>query len=221
MSPGNAMKRGALLAPLSALVLAPAVTASTTSVPRRLIDGSVPSRVPAQLRGQDSTFVMTRVRVVMPSQIPRLMKSCTLDSLPKGDRVVERIGVNGRSITFLGRFSTIEGCDRNPKANGTIWCGKAGWTWRGGRVSDPRLAVCESRRGRPVVAFGWINALPRARWIVVDQPGFREVYPVAAHLPVRVSTVSEIRSSTTFRTSQYDAQGVLLERKVVTAAVAS
>ncbi len=164
---------------------------------------------------------MTRVRVVRPSQIRRLVKSCVSDTLPEGDRVVERIGVNGRTITFLGRYSTIEGCDRNPGANGTIWCGKAGWTWRNGRVSDPRLTVCQSRNGRPVVAFGWINAVPRAKWIVVDQPGFREVYPIAGHLPVRVSTVSAIGSSTTFRTSQYDGRGALLARKVVTASIAS
>ena len=34
------------------------------------------------------------------------------------------------------------------------------------------------------------QTIPPAKWIVVDQPGLREVYPVAAHLPVRVTTVS-------------------------------
>jgi hypothetical protein len=72
-----------------------------------------------------------------------------------------------------------------------------------------------------VVAFAWINPLPHAQWIVVDQPGYREVYQVAAHLPVRVSTVSGIGSPTFFRTAQYDVHGVLLARRTVTASVAS
>jgi hypothetical protein len=219
--------RGARAAPLCTLVVAlviPALAgAAGTGAPRRLIDGATPPALPTALRAQGGALVMTKVRVVRVRQIRRLVSTCVPgERLPAGERVVERIGVNGRSITFLGLGSTIEGCDRNPRATGKIWCGGAGWVWRGGKVSDPRLTVCQDRRGRPVVAFGWINALPQAGWIVVDQPGFREVYPVGGRLPVRVSTVSGIGrgGGAVFRIAQYDPRGVVLERRTVVAAVA-
>jgi len=93
----------------------------------------------------------------------------------------------------------------------------------GGRVSDPRLTVCTRPNGTPVVAFGWVNPVRHARWIVVDQPGFREVYPVAGRLPVRVATVSGIDTArgTVFRTTQYGARGVVLARRKVVAVIAS
>ena len=74
-----------------------------------------------------------------------------------------------------------------------------------------------------MIAFAWINPVRQAKWIVVDQSGYREVYPVAAGLPVRVSTVSDLRGprSTVFHTAQYDAAGVLLVRRKVVAAIAS
>jgi len=58
---------------------------------------------------------------------------------------------------------------------------------------------------------------------VVDQRGYREVYRVAAGLPVRVSTGSGLGrlGSATFHVAQYDARGVLLVRKKVVAAIAS
>lgn len=135
---------------------------------------------------------------------------------------MERVGVSGRDITFRGSGTTIEACDRSPHARAVrgLWCGGAGWTLQSGKVSDPRLDICTDRHGRGVVAFAWINAVPHAKWIVVDQPGLREVYPVAANLPVRVATVSGIGSPTTFHTAQYDARGVLLARRTVKAVVA-
>ncbi len=220
--------RGTYTAFLCTLVLAlliPALaTGSGAHVPRRLIDGSVPHAVPAPLRARGSTFVMTAVRLRTVSQISRRVASCVPgERLPATEVVVERIGVDGRDLTFLGLGSTIEGCDRNPHANGRPWCGGAGWIYRHGRVSDTRLVICQEGHGKPVVAFGWINPLPRAQWIVVDQPGFREVYPVVAHLPVRVTTVSGLsrREGVTFHLGEYDARGVLLARRSVTAAVAS
>lgn len=157
-------------------------------------------------------------------QIRRLLLACTRDQRALSQRVVvERIGVNGRTITFRMPNGALEGCDRNPRARPIQkpWCGGSAWVLRHGRVSDARLDICSDDGGRPVVAFAWINPLPRAQWIVVTQPGFKEVYPIAAHLPVRVSTVSEIGSPTTFRTSQYDVRGVLLAQKVVKAVIAS
>lgn len=228
MSRSLGLCRGAPTASLCAAALTLAIPAlaggAAAAVPRRLIDGSRPPAVPVALRAQGRTFVMTRVRFRKVREIRRLISTCVPgEQLPGGETVVERIGVNGRDVTFLGLGSTIEGCDRNPRANGKPWCGGAGWDFRHGRVSDARLAICQDRHGKAVVAFGWINALPHAQWIVVDQPGFREVYPVGGRLPVRVSTVSGIgtRRGTVFRTAQYDAHGVLLARRTVTAAIAS
>lgn len=73
-----------------------------------------------------------------------------------------------------------------------------------------------------MIGFAWINPLRRTRWVVIDQPGYREVYPVAANLPVRVSTtVSKAGGRAVFQTSQYDSHGVLLVRRKVVAAIAS
>lgn len=220
----KALRRGALLAPLVALTVPGVVVAMNSTVPRRLIDGSTPPPIPKVLREQDGTFVMTRVRVSTARTLKRLVLACGGGERARGAAVVvERVGVNGRTITFPMPGSEIAGCDRNPRARPIQrpWCGGAGWIWRNGQVSDARLDICTDRRGRAIVAFGWINALPRAKWIVVNQPGFREVYPVASQLPIRVSTVSEIGGPTTFRTAQYDEHGVLLARKVVRASVAS
>jgi hypothetical protein len=221
----RAHRREALLAPLCALAL-PAVAAASGLSPPRLIDGSKPPAVPKVLGAEGRSFVMTKVRVVPAKQINRLVAACArFQRLPAGTAVVERVGVNGRSITFRKPGSGIEGCDRNPKARPiqTPWCGGAAWTLRHGRLSDPRLDVCFDRESRPVVAFGWINPVARAKWIVIDQPGYREVYPVAGRLPVRVSTTSEIggRQGAVFRMAQYDGQGVLLVRRKVVAAIAS
>src|SRR5205823_2314236 len=102
------------------------------------------------------------------------------------------------------------------------WCGGSAWRFLDGRVADPRLDVCSNRRGHAVVAFAWINPAQRAKWIVVDQPGYREVWPAAGHLPVRVSTVSGINHrAAVFKTAQYDSRGVLLSRRTVTPAIAS
>jgi hypothetical protein len=104
----------------------------------------------------------------------------------------------------------------------TGWCGGSAWNLRGRKVSDPRLDVCYDRQGRPVIAFAWINPVRRAKWIVVDQPGYREAYPVAAGLPVRVSTISGLAiGGAVFHTTQYDVAGVLLVRRKVVPAIAS
>jgi hypothetical protein len=72
-----------------------------------------------------------------------------------------------------------------------------------------------------VAAFAWINPLPRARWIVVDQPHVAEAYPVVVGLPVRVETESGIGNGrATFTYEQYDAEGVNLTRTTITPAIA-
>jgi hypothetical protein len=219
--------RGARIASLCALVVAFAIpalaAASGARMPRHLIDGSSPPAVPKALRGQRRTFVMTKLRVLRVGKLRALVSNCDpVDRLPGAELVVERIGVNGHDITFLTPASSITGCDRNPRATGKPFCGRTGWNLRNGRVSDARLTICQDRNGEPVVAFAWINPLRHAQWVVVDQPGFREVYAVGAHLPVRVTTVSGFgRKGVTFHYAQYDAQGVLLTRRTLITAIAS
>jgi hypothetical protein len=212
------------VAPLVLLALPAVVGATTSNVPHRLVDGSTPPPVPRVLQVQDRTLVMTRVRVTTVQRVRRLVGACGGgDSASRSAIVVERIGVDGRTITFTLPGHTVVGCDRNPKARPihNPWCGESGWTLRNGRVSDARLDICVDQKGHYVMAFGWINAVPRARWIVVDRRGFREVYPVAGRLPVRVSTVPAFGRPTIFRTAQYDGHGVLLTRRVVKASIAS
>jgi hypothetical protein len=188
----------------------------------RLIDGSAPPAVPAALHARHRSLVMTRMRFVRVRQLRALVAACVPgDSIPGRRDVVERVGVNGRTITFLGLSSALDGCDRNPRAFPRSWCGRAAWPLQRRRVSDPRLSICSDSRGRPVVAFAWVNPLSRAAWIVVDQRGFGEVYPVAGRLPVRVTTVAGIRHGRArFRYVQYDAKGVLLARRTMTPAIA-
>jgi hypothetical protein len=168
---------------------------------------------------------MTRARLEKVSAVRALLSHCPgAKQAVRSSSVVERVGYHGSSVTFLVTRTSIAGCDRTPKARAFTgaWCGIPGWNFTNGRVSDPRLALCYGTARKPIAAFAWINPVGHAKWIVVDQPGYREVYPVASDLPVRVSTISDIDPvGTTFRVAQYDARGVLLIRRNVVAAIAS
>ena len=189
--------------------------------PGRLVDGSVAPAVPAALRAH-GLLVTTRVRLVRAGRIGGLVAECVPgDRVPPGRLVVERVGLSGVSITFLGLASAVDGCDHAPHGIPRPWCGRAAWPLRRRRVSDPRLAICQDARGRSLVAFGWVNPGPRTKWIVEDQPGADEIYPVAGRLPVRVATVAGIvRGRATFRYAEYDARGVMLAKRTITPAIA-
>lgn len=220
-SAGSRGTRWASLCALAIWLVVPGAAVSSSH--RRLVDGSTAPPVPSVLRSYKG-LTTTRVLVRSAASVGALMSSCPQASQAHG-QVVERVGVSGRSITFVVGRTDLVGCDRNPRARASYgpWCGTSGWNLVRHRVSDPRLDLCYDGHGRPVIAFGWINPLSRAHWIVIDQPGYREVYPTAGGLPVRVSTVSglEHRGGAVFRTAQYDAAGVLLVRRKVVAAIAS
>ena len=170
---------------------------------------------------------MTSVRAGTVESMGAVLAGCP-ESRQAGLRnpVVERVGYRGRSVTFLVSRTVIAACDRDPKARAIYgpWCGASGWNFALGRVSDPRLDLCYGLRGNPpVAAFGWINPVRHAKWIVVAQPRLREVYTVAGGLPVRVTIVPQRGrpDRAVFHTAQYDAHGVLLVRREVVAAVAS
>jgi hypothetical protein len=173
-------------------------------------------------RGRPGSVTVTSVRLLRARDIRALIAACVPgDRIPGPRLVVERSGPQGVSITFRALWGAVDACDRAPRSHPTPWCGRASWPLRHGRVSDPRLAICVAEHGRPVAAFAWIDPLPRARRIVVDQPGGGEAYPVAAGLPVRVETGSRIGNSrATFSYAEYDAKGVMLGRKTIAPAIA-
>jgi hypothetical protein len=216
--------RGTRCASLCAVAICLIVpTAAVSSLHRRLVDGSASPAVPAVLRSHPG-LTTTRARLRTVASVHRLLSSCPEARQARG-RIVERIGVRGRSVTFVVRRTVLVACDLSPDARSSYgpWCGTSGWNLVRHQVSDPRLDLCYDRKGRPLIAFGWINPLPRAKWIVIEQPGDREVYPVAAGLPVRVSTVSGLEQTggAVFRMAQYDVAGVLLVRRRVVATIAS
>ena len=93
-----------------------------------------------------------------------------------------------------------------------------------GRLLDPRLdlAGCATTSG-DTVAFAWFQPGPHTSFVAVRQQGYVEVYPVVAHLPVRISTTAHIstqESRATFEVSEHDASGALLRSSILEARVA-
>jgi hypothetical protein len=140
--------------------------------------------------------------------------------------VVERIGVHGRSLTFLLGRRHLVACDRDSRARAIRgpWCGIAAWDLEGGRVADPRLSICYRKQGAALAGFAWINPALHARWIVVDQPEYREIYAVEGGLPVRVETVSGLGRAeagrAVFNVIECDGEGAVVARREVVATIA-
>jgi hypothetical protein len=207
-----------------ALALTGCAAASRTPAPR-LLDGSRPAAPPAALAHLQGPLALGRVRGVPASAAdqPRL-KAClrrfTLERLSQHSVVVERIGVSGASLTFRDPGQhVLDGCDTtDPRPR---FCGSAAGLLRRGRLVDPRLEiVCVGRRGP--IGFAWIEPVPRAVWIAVEERGYAELYRVAGGLPVRVTT-SEVEpptSSAVFRLRQYAADGEELAKTTLQARVA-
>ncbi len=192
----------------------------------RLLDGSRASELPRALQGLHGDPIMTGASLVAARKLEPELASCDLDlGLPVQRRVVRRIGVRTESLT-LRIGNELRACDRDRQALegvGKRWCGISAGRLHGGRLRDPRLDLCEDGKGRPVAAFLWIEPAPKARWIVVDQPGHVEVYPVAGDVPVRVSTAADVdldSSSAMLTYSQYSGDGRLIGRSTLRAFVA-
>jgi hypothetical protein len=202
-------------ASLCALALAAASAGSTAA-------GLSRPAAPPRFKGHRGPVALTFVRLVRAEQVGALVSACVPgDRIPSRRVVVERSGSRGSSMTFLGLWGAVDACDRAPGSHPRPWCGRASWPLRHHRVSDPRVTVCVDEQGRPLAAFAWIDPLPGASWIVVDQPRAAEAYPVVAGLPVRVETVTEIgRGRATFAYEEFDAKGVMLARSTITPAIA-
>ena len=141
--------------------------------------------------------------------------------------MVVRIGVNGESVTFRASSGqSLIACDGAATASEGrhVWCGLAVGRLEHRRLRDPRLdlAGCRYAAADPV-AFAWVEPGRATRYVAVSQPGFSEVYRVAAGLPVRITTTSGVdqeRSRTSFRITEHDGEGRLLRAYTLDARVA-
>lgn len=194
--------------------------------PGRLLDG----RRASQFRPVHES-VIAAGRVVTRAMLGRRLDDC----LFRGDRsgvaddalVVERVGVDGQSLTFATRSGTgVYACDGGVDPAGERplpWCATVFGQRVEGRLLDPRLDVtCRDRHGKPL-AYAFVEPVPGAHWISVEQDGYVEVYEALAGLPVRVATTRHVEAGearATFRVAQYDVHGRELVSGELEAAVA-
>jgi hypothetical protein len=213
------------------------VAASVTScgnggadAPTELMDGSPVRGVPVQLEGIDSPVVLTRVRVKPAGEVASSPAGAACigraDETSVAGAVVERVGVRSESVTFaLASGRGLVACDDapGPRESDERWCGGAFGSLAGGRLRDPRLSVvCSTAEGEPM-AFVWVEPARETGFVAVEQPGFTEVYEIAAGLPVRVAMIGEVdleRARAELAISEHDASGALLRRYRLHAAVA-
>lgn len=200
--------------------------------PSSLLDGSAPPQLPVELEGLAAQPVLTIVQVVSVRDVePGSMSTACLQggwggAAPAG-RLVERIGAVSESVTFRdGSGRGLFACDNSagPREDDRRWCGGAFGRLYSGRLRDPRLDLggCSTSDDDPV-GFVWVEPHRGARYVVVEQPGYAEVYRVGGNLPIRVATTSDVEieeSRAAFQLSEHDAKGRLLRRYRVDAAVA-
>ena len=178
--------------------------------PARLLDGSALPAVPSPLSAVDGA-VMTIVHD-LPATDERAVACVTGFGVGSPEAVVERIGVDGRSVTFA-RGSRLFACDAatGAREGPAASCGGAFGRRERGRLTDPRLdlANCTDANGE-TVAFVWIEPAPGAAYVAVDRDGWVEVYATRAGLPVRVATTEGIGAGTSslgLTASQYAGDG--------------
>ena len=141
--------------------------------------------------------------------------------------VVERVGVDAESLTFANRAGTgVYACDGGVDPAGERappWCDTVFGQVEHGRVLDPRLdVICRDRQRRPL-AYAFVEPVPGAQWIGVQQDGYIELYEVLGGLPVRVAGTRGVdadEARATFELTQYDAEGRELVHGELEAAVA-
>jgi hypothetical protein len=211
----------------TALLLA--ACSSDDRVPTRLIDGSDAIGPAFELEGASGQAVLTKARIVRVRDLRAgsLATACIRahgGGTGSPGLVVERIGVTGETVTFRD-VSGLRGCDNSAgtREGNRRWCGTVFGRLYGGRLRDPRLNIgCTTSGGGPM-GFVWIEPASRARFVVVRQPGFVEVYRPVARLPVRVSSTTELSiedASATFEISEHDERGRLVREYRVAASVA-
>ena len=197
------------------LALVGGCRAETPSTPSKLIDGSPARRPTVVLEGVDGPSVPTVARTTAANAAasrPNAASCVAATGAPAGGPIVERVGVNGRSITFLGPGRrTAHACDATSagRPKNTAWCGHAFGQVYSRRLRDPRLSLtCRSDNGDPV-GFAWIQRAAATAYVVVRQSDYAEVYAVADGAPVRVTTsdVDLMSSSAAFSISEHAEDG--------------
>jgi hypothetical protein len=207
---------------LSSLALFAAACSSGGGRPEHLLDGR-PAPEFRPVRGS----VIAVTRVLERSDVQDCLAGIENEAVVPDATVVERTGVDGRSITFANRDgSHVYACDGGIDPAGERappWCGAVVGQRERGMLLDPRLdVVCVDRRQR-ALAYVFVEPVARARWIGVQQDGYVELNEVVAGLPVRVETTRGIdlgRARAVFEVTQYDAGGRELVRETLEAAVA-
>ena len=211
-----------LIRTLLALVFVVSACSSNGGRPKRLLDGRPAAR-----------FLPVRDSVVAAGRV--LRHADVRDCLAIDDRVdvradalvVERIGVDGDSLTFANRDGNgVYACDGGSDASGERqppWCATVFGELVHGRLLDPRLDVlCRDRRRRPL-AYAFIDPVSGAHWVGVRQDGYVELYEVLAGLPVRIASTRGVDAEAaraSFEVTQYDAAGRELVAGTLAAAVA-
>jgi len=130
-----------------ALSVATAGCSGDNSTPNALMDGSVASAPPVELEGVSDSAVLTKVHTLDVRDIDpgSLAADCLVgparDERPTG-QLVERIGVNGASVT-LRDGSGLRACDDSagPRVENRRWCGGAFGQLYRGHLGDPRLDI--------------------------------------------------------------------------------
>jgi hypothetical protein len=192
-------------------------------VPKSLLHGRRAETLAAVPRS-----VLTSGREVDAAKLGGRFTSCARRfGAEPGGPVVERVGVVGESLTYAGpRGTTVYACDGGTDVSGESrppWCGGSVGRLVGGHLLDPRLDVlCRAANGQ-VLAYAWIDPIPKAHWVGVDQGTYVELYETLGGLPVRVATRRGIdldRFRASFDLVQVDVAGKLLSRGRIVAAVA-
>jgi hypothetical protein len=190
------------------------------------MDGSTTVSPPVDLQGVEGRAVQTKLRIWRAGGYdPQLLGACVArgEPLPENRMIVERVGVTGESISFRDSSGRVLlGCDNSlgPREDRHVWCGQQAGELRGGHLADSRLDVGCQTGYRERMGFVWLEPDHAVRYVGVQQPGYTEVYEVAAGLPVRVSTNDAGESMATLRYAEYDDHGVLLRRATLRAFVA-
>ena len=209
-----------------ALVVLVAAACNSGGRPKHLLYGGRA----AEFRPVEGS-VVAEGRVLSRATLGRRLENC----LFRGDRgsvapdaqVVERVGVEGESLTFANRSGTgVYACDGgiDPAGERRLpWCGTVFGELEHGRLLDPRLDVlCRSRREAPL-AYAFVEPVAGAHWIGVRQEGYVELYEVLAGLPVRIASSRDVslhNARATFQVTEYDVEGRELVSRELEAAVA-
>jgi len=219
-----------LLLLLAATIALSSCDGNGEPAPKKLMDGSPVREVPVELEGVDVPTASTKVLSRTRTDEPGTASSSCLHGRSRGMDAtgpsIERVAVSSESVTVRESSGRgVFGCDNSlgPREEGRRWCGSAHGMLYSGHLRDPRLSIgCQTQDETPM-GFVWVEPGPSATYVVVEQPGYAEVYAVAGELPVRVATTTGVEiegSRASFDLREHAGDGRLLRAYRLEAAVA-